>query len=74
MNTTTSVRLPEPLRERVKARAVIERRSFSNTIRVLVEAGLASSVNPSSAADVDQDEVERLALLAQETLDACGHG
>jgi predicted DNA-binding protein len=57
---TTSVRLPDRLRERVRARAVIERRSFSNTIRVLVEAGL--SAREQQAADVDSEEMERLAL------------
>ena len=60
MNTTTSVRLPEPLRQRVKARALLERRSFSNTLRVLVEAGLAAPAASAAFADVDSDEFERL--------------
>jgi hypothetical protein len=42
MRPGTSVRLPELLRRRVKASALLERRSFNNTLRVLVEAGLAA--------------------------------
>jgi predicted DNA-binding protein len=73
VNTATSVRLPEQLRERVRARARTERRSFSNLVRVLIEAGLdAEGVPPDS--DVDEDEVERLADIARETLQAGGGG
>jgi predicted DNA-binding protein len=41
MPKPTSVRLPQPLRERLTAAAVEERRTFSNLLRVLVEDGLA---------------------------------
>jgi hypothetical protein len=62
VNTATSVRLPEPLRERVRAHALSERRSFSNTLRILIERGL-------DAVDVDADEVERLRSLALAALE-----
>jgi hypothetical protein len=31
--------LPDPLREAIRARALLERRSFSNTAQVLLELG-----------------------------------
>jgi CopG antitoxin of type II toxin-antitoxin system len=65
---TTTVRLPERLRERVRAHARAERRSFSNAVRVLIEAGLdAGSVQPDVDV-VDEDEVERLADIARHAL------
>ena len=67
---TTSVRLPDPLRERVRAHARVERRSFSNAVRVLIEAGLDAT----ETADVDDAEIERLADLARETLHEHGLG
>jgi hypothetical protein len=56
----TSVRLPEPLRARVAARAAAERRSFSNQLRVLLEDALASTPT----------REERLVRALIETLDA----
>jgi hypothetical protein len=68
---SVSVRLPQLLKERVQARARIERRTFSNTLRVLVEAGLAQ--DPGAIADVDPDEVERLADIARVAIEEA-HG
>lgn len=34
LSTPASIRLPDPLREAIRARALLERRSFSNTARV----------------------------------------
>jgi hypothetical protein len=65
---TTSVRLPDPLRDRVRARALTERRSISNTIRVLIEAGLDASRVPPESKAVDKAEVERLAGIARDAL------
>jgi predicted DNA-binding protein len=62
VTTATSVRLPETLRERVRARAQIERRTFSNTLRVLVEAGLAAT----SAAELA--ELDRLEAIYREAV------
>jgi predicted DNA-binding protein len=36
----TSIRFPDPLRERIASRASAEGRSFGNLVRVLVENGL----------------------------------
>jgi hypothetical protein len=63
--TPCSLRLPQPLRERVRERAKLERRSFANTVRVLLERQLDA---PARFEDVDPDEIERLALVAQEAL------
>ena len=53
----SSIRFPQPLRERVLQRATAERRTFSNAVLVLVEAGLA-------VADLRQAEPEqRIATL-----------
>jgi plasmid stability protein len=40
MKTTSSFRLPDELRERIRDQAAAERRSFSNECRVLLEAAL----------------------------------
>ena len=42
MAMPTSIRFPEALRERIIERAEAERRTFSNTVRVLLEDGLAA--------------------------------
>jgi hypothetical protein len=66
-STPTSVRLPGTLDARVRARARLERRSYSNCLRVLVERGL--DVEPSYDPDeIDPEEVERLAEVASEAL------
>jgi hypothetical protein len=67
LSTPASIRLPNPLRERIRERARAERRSFSNTARVLLEVGLAAPT--AAVADVDADEVERLERLYHETVD-----
>ena len=71
MSTAASIRLPDPLRERIKLRAQRERRSFSNACRVLLEAGLAAADEPGSLVfDVDTDQVERLGDALHSELDA----
>jgi len=70
-----SFRLPRGLRDRIRARAAAELRSFSAECRYLIEAGLASSGDPSSAAvGIDEAEVERLAALYHETIAGKGRG
>jgi hypothetical protein len=67
------VRLSVELQERVRARARLERRTFSNTLRVLIERGLDDAVVYVPSRDgVAEDEVERLAEVAREALR--GHG
>ena len=68
MATPTSVRLSDPLEQRVRARARLERRSFSNTLRVLVERGLDVHPRYETADELDPDEVERLAAVACDAL------
>jgi predicted DNA-binding protein len=40
MRTTSSFRLPDELRERIREQAQAERRSFSNQCRILLERAL----------------------------------
>ncbi len=64
-NTPCSLRLPQLLRQRIRERADIERRSFANEVRVLLERQLdASQPDP----EIDPAEIERLAELCRETL------
>jgi hypothetical protein len=68
-SSPASVRLPDPLRARIEATARRERRSFSNCARVLLELGLAAvEGDPEARAFVDEDEVERLAVVARDAL------
>jgi predicted DNA-binding protein len=36
----TAVRIPDDLKERIRAQATLERRNFSQMVRVLIERGL----------------------------------
>lgn len=64
-NTPCSLRLPLPLRERVRVRAVVERRTFANQVRVLLERALddAAVAPRDDCTGIDQAEIERLAEL-----------
>jgi hypothetical protein len=63
--TPTSIRLPVALAGRVRARAYLDRASFSETVRCLLERGLDGAA---SAGVADQEEIERLAVVAVEAL------
>jgi hypothetical protein len=65
--TPTSIRLPANIDDEIRTRARQERRSFTQQMLVVLEAGLGLRVHPDDDV-VDQDEVERLADLARETL------
>jgi hypothetical protein len=70
MNTNAmepfSLRFPQPLRQRIRERAEIERRSFANQVRVLLERALdASQSDPS----VSADEIERLHQVYQQAIE-----
>jgi hypothetical protein len=67
--TPTSVRLPEDLDRRVRARARLERRTFSNQLRVLVERALDHGAVYAPSDGIDQAEVERLAGVAREAIE-----
>ena len=44
--TPSSIRIPPDLRDRIKRRAILNRRSFSSEAVTLIEAGLASAKHP----------------------------
>jgi len=61
-----SLRFPQPLRQRIRERAEIERRSFANEVRVLLERQLDAS-QPDQW--VTSDEIERLHQVYQQTIE-----
>ena len=64
-NTPCSLRIPQPLRQRIRERAEQERRSFANEVRILLERQLdASQPEPHIA----QPEIERLHALYHEEI------
>jgi predicted DNA-binding protein len=64
-NTPCSLRLPQRLRQRIRERADIERRSFASEVRVLLERQLDAS-QPDSL--FTTDEIERLHDAYRQTI------
>jgi hypothetical protein len=59
-NTPCSLRLPQPVRRRIRERADHERRSFANEVRVLLERQLDASEHEPA---IGPAEVERLGAV-----------
>jgi hypothetical protein len=70
-NTRSSIRIPGPLRDRIRERAEVERRSFSSQCVVLIEEALADRELPLV---VDADEVDRLAAVARTAIEEARSG
>ena len=68
--TPSSIRFPRELRDRVRARARAERRTFSGMVLYLVEAALDGE-HENGKGGIDADEIERLADLAREAVGSC---
>jgi hypothetical protein len=65
----SSIRFPRPLRERIERRAVQERQSFSNVVRLLVEDGLSREPGGSALAGEKLGAERLVAQLADRGLD-----
>jgi hypothetical protein len=70
--TPASVRFPPALRDRIRAQAAAEHRTFSGTVLHLVRIALAHDHDRDDECgrddDVDPDEVERLHALYHATI------
>jgi hypothetical protein len=66
--TPASVRFPPALRDRIRAQAAAEHRTFSGTVLHLVRTALDHDRDGDDREDVDPDEIERLHALYRDTI------
>lgn len=66
-HAVSSIRFPSPLRDRIRAQAETEHRTFSGTVLHLVQVALADQ-HDHAHDQADADEVERLHAVYHETI------